>query len=188
MEKRQPVGAIPIFNDIATLRQNWGWFLFLGIVLVLLGCVAIGSAVAVTVFSVFLFGLILIGAGVVKFVQGVWAREWSGVFVSVLLAVLYVVVGGLCIARPAVSAVSLTFLIAAFCLVAGLFRMLASAIARFNHWGWVFFNGFVTFILGFLILSDWPVSGLWVIGLFIGIDLILSGWSWIILSLGARQT
>ncbi len=58
---------------------------------------------------------------------------------------------------------------------------------RFPHWGWVLFNGIITLILGIIIWRQWPVSGLWVIGLFIGIDLIISGWAWIMLSFAARQ-
>jgi uncharacterized membrane protein HdeD (DUF308 family) len=65
--------------------------------------------------------------------------------------------------------------------------MLSSVLIRFEQWGWVFFNGLITFLLGVMIYSDWPLSGLWVIGMFIGIDLILTGWSWIVLSLAARS-
>ena len=53
--------------------------------------------------------------------------------------------------------------------------------------GMVFFNGVVTFLLGAMIYANWPLSGLWVIGLFIGVDLILAGWSWVLLSLTARS-
>ena len=59
---------------------------------------------------------------------------------------------------------------------------------RFEHWGWVLFNGLITFVLGLMIYQQWPLAGLWIIGLFVGIDMILSGWSWLLLSLSARKS
>ncbi|MBS0656247.1 MAG: DUF308 domain-containing protein [Verrucomicrobia bacterium] len=174
------------FRDIESVRKNWGWFLALGLLLVALGAGVVSSAYYATVFSVVLFGALLICTGVVQFIQAFLARKWSGIFLALFLSVLYLVTGVMCVSNPTMSAIGLTLGIAAFCFVAGIFRMLASLMLRFDHWGWVFFNGLVTFILGILIYSDWPVSGLWLIGLFIGIDIILSGWSWIFLSLAAR--
>lgn len=174
------------FRDIEAVQRNWGWFLVFGIALLALGCVAVSSAFYTTVFSVILLGMFLMAGGVIQIAQAFMANKWSGLFLSLLLGVLYIVTGGLCVAKPAIAAVSLTLWIAAFCFIAGLFRMSASVWMRFHHWGWVFFNGLVTFILGILIFAEWPLSGLWVIGLFIGIDLILTGWTWILLSLAAR--
>lgn len=174
------------FYDIGEVRQNWGWFLALGLLLVVLGVGVIGSSFFATLFSIMFLGIFLLGAGIIQIVQTFMARKWSGVFLSLLLAVLYLVTGFLCVARPEITAITLTLWIAAFFFIAGLFRMISSLILRFDHWGWIFFNGLITFILGILIFSDWPISGLWVIGLFIGIDLVLTGVSWIALSLTAR--
>ncbi len=187
MEKEDSRGFSPYFRELTEIGQNWGTFLGLGLILVLLGAGIIGSAYYATFFSVILFGFFLIAAGIIQIIQSFMARKWSGLFLSLLLGVLYIVTGFLCVTRPETTAIGITFWIAAFCFIAGLFRMLYSAIMRFDQWGWVFFNGLVTFILGILIYSDWPVSGLWVIGLFLGIDMILTGWSWILLSLSARE-
>lgn len=175
------------FGEIEEVRNNWGWFFALGIILVLLGAAVISSSFYATIFSVFILGIFLIGAGIVQIVQAFLARKWSGLFLSLMLGVVYILAGFFCAARPAVAAISLTLWIAALCFVVGIFRMLSSLILRFDQWGWVFFNGLVTFILGVLIYLEWPFSGLWIIGLFVGIDMILSGWSWILLSLTARK-
>jgi uncharacterized membrane protein HdeD (DUF308 family) len=175
------------FNKIESIRNNWGWFLALGILLILLGGAVIASSYYATIFSVIIFGLFLLVAGVVQIFQAFLARKWGGLFLSLFLGILYIVTGALCIVRPETAAISITLWIAAFCFVVGLFKMLAALIVRFNQWGWVFFNGLVTFLLGIMIYSDWPLSGLWVIGLFIGVDLILAGWSWVILSLTAKS-
>lgn len=174
------------FRDIDEVRHNWGWFLALGVLLVLLGCAVISSSFYATIFSVFILGIFLLGAGIVQIVQAFLARKWSGLFLSLMLGLLYILVGFFCAARPAVAAISLTLWIAAFCFVVGLFKMFSSLILRFDGWGWVFFNGVITFILGAMIYAEWPLSGLWIIGLFVGIDMILSGFSWIKLSIIAK--
>lgn len=175
------------FSESEKIQKNWGWFLTLGILLMLLGMIVIGSASLATIFSVVLFGLFLTAAGVVEIVQVIMARGWNGLFISLLLAILYVVMGILCITKPALAAIDITLLIAAFCFIGGLFKMIASCSMRFSSWGWVFFNGLVTFLLGILIYAEWPLSGLWLIGTFVGIDMLLSGWSWIQLSLQAKR-
>lgn len=179
-------GLIHNFGGIKGIREKWIGFLILGIILSLLGLFVINHAFTATVFSVFLFGTLLMAGGIIQIIESFWAEKWSGVFLSLMIGILYLVTGFLCVAKPGVSALSLTLFIAAFCFIAGLFRMIAALWYRFDQWGWVFFNGLVTFILGWLIFSDWPVSGLWVIGLFIGIDMLLAGITWVLLSLKAR--
>lgn len=175
------------FNKIETVRENWGWFLALGILLILLGCSIIGSSFFATIFSVIIFGIFLLCAGVVQIFQAFLARKWSGLFLSLFLGILYIVTGFICLGKPETAAISITLWIAAFCFVVGIFKMISSLLIRFDQWGWVFFNGLVTFLLGAMIYANWPLSGLWVIGLFIGVDLILAGWSWVLLSLTARS-
>lgn len=175
------------FGEIDEVRNNWGWFFALGILLVLLGGGVISSSYYATIFSVFILGIFLIGAGIVQIIQAFLARKWSGLFLCLMIGVLYIVVGAFCALRPAIAAISITLWIAAFCFVVGIFKMLSALILRFEGWGWVFFNGLITFILGAMIYAEWPLSGLWIIGLFIGIDMILWGWSWILLSLTAKK-
>lgn len=175
------------FRDVLEVQKHWGWYLGLGFLLILLGMLAVGYSYQSTIISVIFLGCVLLAAGIAQLAQLFWSYTWQGTWLNVLLGVLYLITGFIFITKPALTAVTLTLLIAALCLVGGLFRMIASVIMRFDHWGWVFFNGLITFILGLMIYSEWPVSGLWVIGLFVGIDLILSGWIWTLLSMGARK-
>lgn len=187
MQSQQQNGLTFNFHKIDAIRETWGWFLGLGILLVILGIIAITFSFYTTIFSVVMLGIILAAAGIIQIVQAFMARKWSGLFLSLLLGILYVVTGFICIAKPGMAAVALTLWIAAFCFIVGIFKMSTALIARFNHWGWFFLNGLITFILGILIFSEWPYSGLWIIGLFVGIDLLLAGWTWIVLSLGAKR-
>jgi len=177
----------PQLTDIEQFRHNWGWFLALGIALVIFGAIALGSSVLATLASVLFFGWLLIFAGALEAVQAFWQRQWGGLFLHLLGGILSVVVGFILVANPVVGALMLTLVLAVFFMVAGLFRILASLTMRFPHWGWVLLSGVISLLLGIFIWRQWPVSGLWVIGAFIGIDLIFSGWAWIMLSLAARR-
>lgn len=172
---------------VEVIRKDWGWFLAFGIFLVLLGSLAVGSATFTTLFTVTFLGALLLIAGVTKVIHSLWARKSDNFGFSLLTGLLYGVTGGLILWNPATSAIALTLLIATLFIVSGIAKMLGSALIRFSEWGWVFFSGLVSLVLGGLILAEWPVSGLWVIGLFVGIDLIIGGWAWIITSLTARR-
>ena len=88
---------------------------------------------------------------------------------------------------PVKAAGVLTLLIAAGFFVAGVLRIIFSLAVQFHSWGWVLVNGIVDVCLGVMIIRHWPGSSLWVIGLFIGIDLVFQGWAWIFLGLTARS-
>ncbi|MCU0962186.1 MAG: HdeD family acid-resistance protein [Pirellulaceae bacterium] len=170
------------------LRKNWGWFLALGIILVVLGMIALGASVAMTLAGVFFFGWLLIVGGVLEAVHAFWREKgWGGFFIDLLTGILYVVVGFLLVANPAASALALTLLIAFFLMFGGLFRIVVAVAVRFHNWVWLLLHGVVNLLLGLLIWRQWPLSGLWVIGLFIGIDLLFNGWSLVMLGLAARK-
>src|SRR5438128_6677257 len=99
------------FQDAGSVKQKWGWFFGLGIVLVVLGILAISYSVATTLFSVLLFGALLATSGIVQIIQSSMARDWSGTLISILVGVLYIIAGVLCLVRPEMSAISLTLLI-----------------------------------------------------------------------------
>lgn len=168
------------------LRRRWGWFLALGIAMAVVGLLALGASVFVTLASMFFLGWLLAIGGALHIVHSFGTGSWSGLFMHLLVGILYVVVGLLTIVHPVAGALSLTLLLAALFMVGGLFRIVTAAAIRLPHWGWMLLNGIITFILGLVIWAQWPISGLWAIGLFIGIDLLLSGWSFIMLALKAR--
>lgn len=173
--------------DVQTFKNNWGWFLALGLLMVVLGVLAVGASMFTTLLSIVLLGTLLVIAGVAEIGYAFWLRCWTGFIPNLLTGVLYLVVGGYTLVHPAASAVALTLLLAVIFLISGIFRVVSSIWLRFQDWGWVFFSGLISILLGAMILGEWPESGLWVLGLFIGIDLIFAGWTWVFLSLGARN-
>jgi uncharacterized membrane protein HdeD (DUF308 family) len=183
-------------GDIQTLQvqiphelvQYWGWFLAFGIALLLLGIAAVVRSVAATVVSMLFFGWLLVLASGIEIAQAVMVGHWVGFFHHLLAAILFGVVGVIMITRPVISAEVLTVFMAMFFLIGGLFQLIGSVVVEAQGWGWQAADGIITFVLGVLVLSQWPVSGLWVIGLFVGIDLIFYGGAWIALALGLRAS
>jgi uncharacterized membrane protein HdeD (DUF308 family) len=167
--------------------RYWGWFLAFGIALLALGIAAVARAVTATIVTMVFFGWLLLLASGIEIVQAVMVGHWAGFFHHLLAAILFGVVGFLLLTKPVISAETLTIFMAMFFLIGGLFQLVASIAVALPGWGWQVLDGIISIILGALVLSQWPVSGLWVIGLFLGIDLIFYGLAWIVLALGLRS-
>lgn len=170
-------------NGTDTLARYRGWFIALGVALIALGTVAIATAIVTTLISVVVFGWLLLLGGIIEAVHAFWVRPWSGLLLQLLLGVLNIVVGFLIIANPGVGALSLTLLMAAFFFVGGLFRIIAAAREHFPGRGWAITGGVINVLLGVLIWIHWPTTAFWVIGTFIGVDLIVTGWWFVSFSL-----
>jgi uncharacterized membrane protein HdeD (DUF308 family) len=179
------VPAVPAWR-LSYLRTANGLLLALAIVQILVGFLALSYSFVATIASVAILGALLLIASAVEMAAAIVARNWKGFFLFLLLGILYTVAGFLCLVHPLAAAEALTLMLAAAFLVAGSFRVVVAAIERFQSWGWVCLHGVVTTLLGFAILAEWPWSGLWVIGAFVGIDLIANGATWAMLASGAR--
>ena len=159
-----------------TIRKNWGWFVALGLLMVILGGIAIGYPLASTVAISLILGWVLLIAGIVQIIHAFTARKWSAFGLFLLTGLLYMVVGIVMFRNPIVSIVTLTLLLAVLFIVEGLAKFFMSLDMRGTpNWGWIMFNGIISLILGILILSGWPATSAWVLGLLVGIDLIVGG-------------
>ena len=92
------------------------------------------------------------------------------------------------IENPIAAAVGLTLVVAACLLIGGILRIVLSVAERFDGWRWVLLNGVISLFLGISIWRQWPLSGQWVIGLFVGIEILFSGLSWLMLGLAVHST
>lgn len=174
-------------NRPEELARNWGWFLALGIVLFGLGVVAINTAVAATIITVFTLGVVLLLAGLAQCIMAIREAQWSGFFLNLLAGLLALVMGYLFVQSTGVSALTLTLLMAVYFMVSGLFKVFTAATHRFHQWGWMLANGISSLILGALLWAQWPISGLWAIGLFLGLDLIMVGMFWGVVGVSLRR-
>ena len=176
-----------IVQATTEMVHQWGWFLAFGFVLVILGTLAVIRSFAATVASMLFFAWLLILGGVVEFVESFMVGHWTGFFLHLLAAILFIVTGCLLMSRPVISAEALTFVMSLFFLVGGLYEVIAASWAHVPGWGWQVCSGLISTLMGGFLLAQWPLSGLWAIGLFIGIDLLLSGFTWMALALNLHK-
>jgi len=168
------------------LRKLSILMLILGVALIIVGMVAMSSTFIATLATVVVLGCLFLGGGIAQVVNAFWARGWRGFGLHMLAGVLYLVVGLLMINRPEKTAAFFTLMIAAALFVGGLFRIIASIVSRFHGWVWTLLNGVISLILGVMIWREWPESAFWVIGLFVGIDMLFAGMSWVMTALTVR--
>jgi uncharacterized membrane protein HdeD (DUF308 family) len=175
-----------LHDERAGLSRHWLLFLALGVLSVVGGLVAISSTFIATLASVKVFGALLLVVGAAEVIHAVMVRNLRGFALHLLAAALYLFVGFFIFEDPIRAAEVLTLILAASFIVGGLLRVVFSIALQFSAWQWVVLNGVIDLILGGLILLGWPGSSLWVIGLFVGIDLLFHGWSWVIVALTVR--
>lgn len=174
-------------GETTRVRNLWGWLLAMGICQILAGSLAVSFAFSATIVSVVTLGVLLLVAAAGQTAAAMLARNWGGFFLFLLLAAVYAVAGFLTVQHPLLAAEGLTLMLAAAYLVTGVIRIVAACVERIPLPGWVLLNGVITVLLGLLIWQQWPASGLWVLGLFVGIDLIVNGVIWSMLALSVRN-
>src|SRR5262249_30700011 len=158
------------------LERHWGWLIGLGVLLIVVGMAAIMFPVISTLTSMQVFGvLLLMGAGI-QFASAIWALRWGGFFLHLCTGLLYLFIGIVVIDHPLLSAEAYTIMLAVFFVAGGIIRIALAISGRFVGWGWALTSGIITLILGILIWRQLPDSALWVVGTFIGIDLLFVGW------------
>jgi uncharacterized membrane protein HdeD (DUF308 family) len=177
----------PLLFELEEVRQRWGWLLFLGIVMVVLGTIAFFIMPAATVGTVLVLGWLLVFSGVMETIQAFRERKSGGLFLHLVGGILGVLVGLLVVTHPLAGALAWTLLFASFFTVIGIFRLVTAIRMKFPNWGWAVFDGVVTTALGLLLWLEWPWSGLWFMGLAVGISLILRGWSYIMFALAVHN-
>jgi uncharacterized membrane protein HdeD (DUF308 family) len=173
-------------HDLHALRGNWLWFVLLGVALIVLGFIALGSVLIATLATALAIGALLVVGGLAEVVGAFWTRGWSGFFLHLLSGVLSAVVGALFLGAPLGAVLVLTVLLACLLMVGGIFKVVGALSYRFGAWGWPLVSGVIDVILAVMIWLGWPASALWVIGLFVGISLLFRGLNWIGLGLALR--
>ena len=141
-----------------------------------------------TAASVLIVGVMMIVAGVAEIINAFQCKGWGRFLIWALLGVLYIVAGFVTFENPLLAAAILTLLLGASLVASGVMRIiLAFSMKREQPWIWVLLSSLVTLLLGLLILARWPVSSVYVLGIFLGIDLVMAGGGWIGLAFALRR-
>jgi uncharacterized membrane protein HdeD (DUF308 family) len=172
----------------AQIQKNWGWFLALGIVFVLAGVAAIAFPLLSTIATKIFLGWIFLAGGVLMILHAFSASGWRGFLLGLLIGILYVVAGGWLAFFPFTGIITLTILLAALFLAEGVLEVImAFRVRPHEGWLWLLLSGLVAAAVGVMIAMGLPSSATWAIGLLTGINLLMTGASFIALALAGRR-
>lgn len=159
-----------------------------GIVLIVLGIVAIASPAFAGKAVVYVIGGLLLVTGVLQFVGGFREKALHSKLMPMVLGIISAICGVAVIGHPFFSMAVLTMILAIFFLVEGFWKIIASFSFRASS-GWLamLLSGVLAIVLGLIIWSQWPISGLWAIGVLVGVDLIMTGASMVVISITMRR-
>jgi uncharacterized membrane protein HdeD (DUF308 family) len=151
----------------------------LGLFMVLTGLLVLGDVAFFTVVSTLFIGWMAIATGGFEIFHAFWTKGWGGFVWQVLLGILYIAFGIVLLTQPLTGALLLTYVLGLALLISGLVRMLIG-IGRWRQSGWIMLaSGLFGVLAGLVILTGFPLTGLWVLGLLLGIDLLSHGIGWL---------
>jgi uncharacterized membrane protein HdeD (DUF308 family) len=172
------------------LHQHWKLYLVEGIILVVLGLIAILIPPLATLAVTFLFGWLFLISGIVGLFTTFMMRNAPGFWWSLISAALGVLIGGMLLAQPVQGALSLTLVLAVFFLVEGV----ASIMFALDHrrelsgqWGLMLVSGIVDLVLAIMIIAGLPSTAVWAVGLLVGINMVFGGMALIGMAAHARK-
>ncbi len=177
-----------LLRSVGEIRRNSGWFIFLGIVFLVGGVLAIAMPFMASIAVAVVVGVSLFIIGIFQIIQAWSIRTWAG-FIWQLLIGIILVLGGLSLYfNPFAGAITLTFVAAAVFLAQGVAQVLLGFQMRPHAgWGWILAAGLVSIIVGVVIFAGFPESAFLTLGTLAGISLIFSGWSYIMVAIAARR-
>jgi uncharacterized membrane protein HdeD (DUF308 family) len=151
----------------------------LGIFMILTGLLVLGDIAFFTVISAIFIGWMAIAAGAFEIFHAFWTKGWGGMIWQLILGILYVAFGLILVTQPLTGALLLTYLLGIALLVSGVVRMLIG-FGRLRQGGWIMVaSGAFGVVAGLIIITGFPATGLWVLGLLLGIDLLSHGIGWL---------
>ena len=170
------------------IADKWGWFLALGIVLIVAGLTAIAFPLFSTIAAKIMLGWLFLIGGVMMILHAFNAPAWQGFLWELLIGILYAVAGGYLAFFPLTGLLTLAILLAMLFIAEGVFEVIMALRVRPHEgWGFLLLSGIAALLVGVLIAMDLPGSAVWALGLLVGINLLFSGWSYIFLALAGRR-
>jgi len=180
--------VVAVRGDIhGAAAHRWWVYALLGVLFLLMAAFVFGHLIAASIVSAIFFGAALTVGGAFQVVHAFWERGWGGFALSLIVGILYLVGGLWLMANPLATSVALTLFIAAVLLVSGVLR-LGLAYRVWPVGGWMLIlSGVIAVLAGLVIVAGWPASGLVVLGICLGVDLLMFGLFWLALALALRE-
>ena len=176
-------------EGVRALRAKWGWIVALGVIFMIAGVIALGSVVAATASAVLIVGIMMVMGGVAEIIAAFNVKDWGKFAVWMLLGLLYVAAGVICFLNPFAAATILTLMLGIALVFGAILRVFLAWHMREagKPWGWVAVSALITLLLGVIIVAKWPYSSAYTLGIFLGIDLIFIGSSWLGIGLALKK-
>jgi uncharacterized membrane protein HdeD (DUF308 family) len=175
-------------SPVSFLRKASGWSIAWGVLLIVLGMLAVGQPLLAGVAINALVAWLIVLGGAVHLVLAFHARGAGSVIWRLLVGLAYIVFGGYLLVNPLLGVASLTLLLASLFLIEGVLDILLYGRVRpAQGAGWLLFDGLVTLLLSLLIWIHWPSSSAWAIGTLVGVSLIMSGVARVMMSVAVRR-
>lgn len=171
------------------VSAKWGWFVALGVAMIILGVLALLDVAAVTIAATIIIGALLLVGGAFQIVHAFMTREWRGFVLSLFCGVLYMIGGVLIMNEPVQGAFVLTLFVLATLVVSGIVRIvLAFQHRHMSTWFLILLSGIVSLIVGIILFLQLPWSTLWVLGALIAAELLVQGVAWLTFGLSLRRS
>ncbi|MHC5652903.1 HdeD family acid-resistance protein [Stappia sp. ICDLI1TA098] len=171
-----------------TVRAKWGWFLALGIALVIGGGLMIALPLASSIAVTLVIAMVFAVAGVLQIWHAFSVKAWSGFLWSIATGLIALIGGAAVYFNPLVGTFTLTLVVAGILLAQGITQiLLALKVRPHDGWGWLLVAGVISLAAGLCIWFEFPSSALWALGLMGGIAVLMNGWSYIAIALAARR-
>lgn len=187
----QPQNANPFEAFTSSLREHWKLFLAEGVVLLILGLLAVALPMLATIGFTIVLGWLFLISGVMGLVTTFYMRGAPGFWWALISALIGIGAGVVLLISPVSGAVSLTLVLIAFFIVEGVATIMYAVEHRAqltDRWGWMLFSGVIDLILAAMILAGLPSSAAWAIGLLVGINMIFGGGAMIGMALAAKNS
>lgn len=184
-----------VIGQTDDLSERWAalpvspmWLIAFGVAVLALGGLAFFSIVTATIVSVYFVAIGMIVAGALEIALGLRSTSSGRKMTWLLVGVLYVAAGCFALFNPLLAAGVLTLLLGASLVAAGLARFLISFQMRAgSQWWWTAASATVTTLLGVLVLAQWPASSLYILGVFLSVDLLAAGLAWVLVGVAAMS-
>lgn len=161
---------------VTGVKKGATLFLILGILTVILGAISMCAPFMTGIAITIVIGSLLLISGLLQIFHGFRVLGTGSKIFAILVGVLTMVAGGLVVARPLFALGTLTLILAGFFIAEGILTIIVAMKSReHSGWGWFLFNGLVSLVLGILIWRQWPLSGMWAIGILVGIRILMCG-------------
>jgi uncharacterized membrane protein HdeD (DUF308 family) len=175
---------------VKALHQHWKLYLAEGVLLLVLGLIAIVVPAVATLAVTIVFGWLFLVSGIIGLVTTFWMRGAPGFWWSLASAALAILAGGYLLAQPIAGALSLTVVLIAFFIIEGI----ASVMFALDHrrelsgqWGWMLVSGVVDLVLSVMLIAGLPSTAVWALGLLVGINMVFGGVALTAMALHARK-